>query len=236
MKMQKKKSTPCYSNTSLVLLLTELLSLQCEIMLIMVGSLSRSMRNNKYVISTAIEIWYISCHILFYLIIRTAPRALCHKKTKNKKTIMKTDVWRDERVDVTRSAKVVRPCTYTAPLHSPRLRPSTKNKTNDITSSSFLLLKIKRKTDFTERVLLLYTSVSHSGWNKLFKIWNTFRGHMIKCLLTEFESSLLDRTRLVNKSQWDCRTINPGESFTLSLFWFSSRASEMGRSHLKKSK
>ena len=47
MKMQKKKSTPCYSNTSLVLLLTELLSLQCEIMLIMVSSLSRIMRNNK---------------------------------------------------------------------------------------------------------------------------------------------------------------------------------------------
>ena len=47
MKVQEKKSTPCYSNTSLVLLLTELLSLQCEIMLIMVSSLSRIMRNNK---------------------------------------------------------------------------------------------------------------------------------------------------------------------------------------------
>lgn len=41
---------------------------------------------------------------------------------------------------------------------------------------------------------------------------------MIKCLLTEFESSLLDRTRVVNRSQWDCSTDNKPTRVVYAFF------------------
>ena len=85
MKMQEKKSTPCYSNTSLVLLLTELLSLQCEIMLIMVSSLSRIMRNNKSWFQPQVKsgIFHaMSCFILWF-VWPCAHYAIKKPKTKN---------------------------------------------------------------------------------------------------------------------------------------------------------